>query len=437
MRRIIMEKRTYRFIVLWVVLGVLLAGCSDAKAKTDTVAKVDEKIPLKFWTFEDTETEAYIKRLALVPDTIDLEVTVIPNAQYEQKLRVATNGGGAPDAFMVDGPYIANYAYNGMLKSLDDYVDKAFWDDYVESSRQKCTFNNHIYALSQQETGLVLFYNKDHFAEAGITNIPASWDEAWTYDQLIDAAVKLTQRDASGNVVRFGINPTMNTPDMINEGMTFTLLNWLWNHGFEYVDSKYTTASGYLDSPQSITALNSYAELFNKKIAPLQSVEQGFETGKISMLVHNVSLIGGYETKFPELHFGVMPIPKGMKHYGTTGGWAYGVSSQSKDPANAYQILWALAGTEGHKIHVEWSKAMPSLKSLMELPMYTQDPRLVVALDTIRHARSRDIVPGYAEISPIINELCNSVAYGEKPENLVKSAVAKINRIISKYPALN
>jgi fructooligosaccharide transport system substrate-binding protein len=280
-----------------------------------------------------------------------------------------------------------------------------------------------------------LYYNQDHFTEAEITDVPISWDNAWTYDQILDAAKKLTRRDAQGNITRFGLNPTMYTPDMISEGMTFSILNWLWNHGFEYVDSDYMTASGYLDSPKSIAALNSYGEVFKNKVAPLQAVEQGFQIGRYSMHIANISNVGAYEKQFPDLNFGIMPVPKDVQHYGTTGNWAYGISTQSKDPVNAYQILWAMSGWEGHKIYIEWSKAMPSLKSLMTLPMFTSDPRMMIGVETINHARPRNVGPGYAEISPILNELTNAVAYGEDPKNLVGSAVSKINRTISKYPA--
>jgi ABC-type glycerol-3-phosphate transport system substrate-binding protein len=308
----------------------------------------------------------------------------------------------------------------------------------VTSSQNKCSYNGKIYALSQNESSLILFYNKDHFAEAGITDIPAKWDDAWTYKQLIDAAVKLTKRDASGNIIRYGLSPNMFTPDAINEGMTFTLLNWLWNNGCEYVDKDYKTASGYLDSPQSIKVLQEFGELYTKyKVAPLQNIDQGFQTGKISMWVQNITNVGAFEKNFPELHFGVMPLPQGVNHFGTTGGWNFGISSQSKDPASAYKLLWALSGTEGQKILVEWKKAMPSLKSLMTLPLYTDDPRMLTAIEGLQHARSRDIIPCYAEISPILNELCNSVAYGEDPAALVKSAVGKIDRVIAKYPPLD
>lgn len=422
--------------VLAVLLSCSTIGTLGVNASSDSGSETEKK-KIVFWTYVDTEAQKL--QLDLVPDDIELEVVTIPNQQYEQKLRIATSSGAAPDVFMVDGVYVPNYAYNGMLMELDDYVDPEVFDDYVDSSKQKCMYNDKIYALSQQESSCLLFYNKDHFAEAGITDIPTSFEDAWTYDELIDAAIKLTKRDEAGNIIQYGLQPTMGTPDSINEGMTFTLLNWLWNHGFEYVDPDYTTASGYLDSPESIEALQSYADLFTKyQVSPLQAIEQGFQTGKVSMWIHNCSQIGGFEKNFPDLNFGAMPLPKGINHYGTSGGWCYGISSQCKDPESAYKVLNALAGTEGHKIHCEWNKAMPSMKSLIDtLPYITEDPMMVIAGEAIKEARPRKLPAGYAEISPILNEVCNAIAYGEDVEEQVKAAVPKINRIISKYPPVD
>lgn len=395
-----------------------------------------EKPKIDFWYFGDEfTTEHFNNLLTPVKDEVDVKLVLIPNAQYENKLRIATNSGNAPDVFMVDGVYTANYASVGILAPLDDYWPDEDFKDYVQSSQEKCSYQGQKYAVSQQESSCVLFYNKDLFETAGITDIADSIDNAWTYDRLIEAAQQLTIRDDSGQTIQYGLQPSMSTPDVNNEGQTFIYTNMIWNLGGEVTDPDVTTASGYMDSEKTIAAIQLYADLFNKyNVSSLQTIEQGFQTGKVAMLIHNISMIGGLESSFPDLNFGVMPLPKGENQYGTSGGWNYGMSTQCEQPEAGWKVLDALSGKEGHLIHCQTNGAMPSRLSTIELmPNLVEDNRLKIASDLIKIARPRPITPAYFEISPLISDAFNAAAFGEDPAVVAKTAAEKIDKILAKY----
>lgn len=401
------------------------------------MAESSGKVKITFWYFGDEFfLESLQSRADTIADKVEVEFVMVPYDQYETKLRIACNSGQAPDMFMVDGVYTANYAMMGMLLPLDEYWSADDFADYVQTSQDKCSYNGIRYAMSQQESSCVLFYNKDMFEAAGITDVPATFADAWTQDQLIEVAKKLTITDASGQITQYGLQPGMATPDIVGEGATFTFLNWFWNNGGEVTDPELKTAVGYFDSEVSIAAIESYAKLFNEyKVSPLQTITQGFETGKIAMLIHNASMIGGFEKNFPDLHFGVMPLPKGTDHqYGTSGGWNYGISSQTKHPAEAFMMLDAVCGKEGHLAHCERTGAMPSRYSTIEaLPKLSSDPRLMIAVDLIKAGRARPITPAYAEISPIMIEAVNAVCYGADAAQTAQTAAKKMDRILAKY----
>lgn len=424
-------------IILILVTMVLSTGVLLSEGSKEAVKKSQQSGPIAIWTFINKDEAAIIKD-EIIPESktgVAVDFVLIPSGEYEQKLRIALNSGTAPDIFYVDGVYTANYAYNGALMSLDKYWDRADFEDYVQSSQDKCQLKGSIYAASLYETSCVLFYNKDHFSKAGLTSAVTAVKDAWTYDQLVDAAKKLTITDPKGSTVQFGLLPGMSSPDVGNEGATFTDLLWLWNHGGEVTDPQMKTAIGYFDGEKSKTALRSYAELFQTlKVSPLESVTQGFQTGKISMMIHNISNSSGFTRNYPGLNYGVMPVPVGERAYSTSGGWNIAISAQCKNPDRAWKVLSALTGKEGHASFCDRLNYMPSRKSTLASVKKFQEYPLSVGIELLKsNPRARPITPAYAEISPLIAEAFNAAAFGENVDKVAADAAKKIDKILKKY----
>ena len=45
---------------------------------------------------------------------------------------------------------------------------------------------------------MIIYYNKKIFDEAGVPYPPTKWTEAWTWDEFVNVAKKLT-KDKNGN----------------------------------------------------------------------------------------------------------------------------------------------------------------------------------------------------------------------------------------------
>ncbi|WP_165971906.1 extracellular solute-binding protein [Paenibacillus piri] len=439
--------------MLWPLLMVTFlvwatAGCSGDKPESakavnnESKQEANKSAPaakpkLVYWTSRSQTDTDRVKAeiLADVTKEIDLEIVLIPGAEYENKLRIAISGGNAPDVFDVDGVYTSNYAYGGALLPLDKYWDNKDYDDYVQSSKDKTTYNGKKYAASLYESSVVLYYNKDHFEKAGITNVPTKVSDAWTFEQYLDAAKKLTIRDTSGKVTQYGAIPYgWTTPDDTSESASFTHFLNLWNHGAEVLDPKLMTAKGYLNSDKTVQVLQEYQDYFQKyKISPLEKIVQGFETGKISMIIANISNTYTYKSKFPDLKFGVMPLPRGDKNYGSSGGWNIGISAKTKNPDAAWKVVNAITGKDGHKKFTEMFNYMPSRKSALDSNTALKEFPLSLAKELMNNARARPVTPAYAELSPIFAEMMNAVAYGGNPRELANKAADNIDKALKKY----
>lgn len=112
------------------------------------------------------------------------------------KMMAMIAGGDAPDILHLNTGNFEAFAARGVLMPLDDRVAEAdvdmsvFWDLAVEGSR----WDGTLYAMPSYLSNHVLYYNKDHFDDAGL----AYPDETWTWDDVREAAIALT-RDTTGD----------------------------------------------------------------------------------------------------------------------------------------------------------------------------------------------------------------------------------------------
>ncbi|WP_167859465.1 ABC transporter substrate-binding protein [Paenibacillus cymbidii] len=411
-----------------------------ASVKPSAAPSTGAKTKVTYWTIRTQDQVDLIKSKMLgeLLKEIDLDIVPVPAADYENKLRIAISGGNAPDMFDVDGVYTSNYAYSGALLALDKYWDKADYDDYVQPAKDKTGYNGKIYAASLHDSSLVLYYNKDLFAKAGITNVPTKVSDAWTYAQFLDAAKKLTVTDASGKITQYGAIPDgWLAPDNSTEGASFTRFLWVWNHGGEVLDPQNKTANGYLNSDKTLAALQEYQDFYQKyKVSPLEAItkdQSGFENGKLAMYISNIGTTATLNTKYPDIKYGVMPLPKGEKQYGSSGGWNVGIYAKSKNPDAAWKVINAITGKAGHKQFTELFNFIPSRKSTLEARTDLAQYPLSMAKEEMNNARARPVTPAYAEVSPIFAEMMSSIAYGGNVKDLANKAVDNIDKALKKY----
>jgi len=120
----------------------------------------------------------------------------------------AIAAGSPPDVYH-DMPLKQPELYaNGTAMTLNDLVEASPWspEDLSPVDMQACTWFGEIkqMPLWHDLTGHSFYvYRTDFLDEAGIPH-PARHGGLESYDQLYDVAQKLTQRDASGNVSRWG-----------------------------------------------------------------------------------------------------------------------------------------------------------------------------------------------------------------------------------------
>ncbi|WDZ82905.1 extracellular solute-binding protein [Micromonospora cathayae] len=116
---------------------------------------------------------------------VKVEIQPLENEAFKAKLTTATQAGSPPDLFQSWGGGVLKQQVDaGLVKDLTDDV-KPWIDTLLPLALEPYTIDGRIYGVPF-DLGMVGFwYNKDHFAKAGITAPPATWA------QLLDAVTKI------------------------------------------------------------------------------------------------------------------------------------------------------------------------------------------------------------------------------------------------------
>jgi multiple sugar transport system substrate-binding protein len=186
------------------------------------------------------------------PD-VAIKMQAAPWDQYFQtaELRLGSKDKSI-DLIYVDVPLIASYASRGFLAPVDPGLDTSA---LVPSSLNAGKYDGKLYALPINNSAQVLFFNKKLFADAGVTPpdglIPGGTatqaqaneiasSKRWTWEQVADAAQKLTQKKG-GKTAVWGFSM-----DQINE--LYQLQPLGESLGTDVISPDGKTAHGYLQS---------------------------------------------------------------------------------------------------------------------------------------------------------------------------------------------
>jgi multiple sugar transport system substrate-binding protein len=219
------------------------------------------------------------------------------------KFLTASTAGQAPDVMVWDRFLTSLYAPKGVLAPINEYMtrDKIDPKGFYEQALKELSVGNNLYGLPLTVDARALFYNRKLLREAGITP-PRTWEE------LRQAAIKLTKRDASGKLIQSGF--------ALDDVGLFNM--WLQQAGGSMLTTDLSKSN--FNSPAGLRVLAFWDQLLNKDKVYEAGFGRGegnaqdpFVTGKIAMLYSGPWMINGYR-KFgaKTLDFGIVP-PTGSR----------------------------------------------------------------------------------------------------------------------------
>lgn len=396
-------------------------------------AEAENEITLEFWNAQvPIHMQNYLNDRAKAFETVHPNVTVnvqsFPLSEYFQKFLTAYIGGSAPDVCWVDSPMIANYVESDILLCLDDYISEEEKEDYFEAPLRDMNYKGHIYTLVAHQSTEAIFYNKQMFEKAGITDIPTSYEDAWTWDEFLEVCIKVTEINSEKDKKVWAL-----THEPIDT--LYAVQPYIYQNNGSLLSPDSSKADGYLNSPETVEALTWWRDMFYKyKLRTIEPLPDMLPTGNAAMLQGNPYKAYDMAQRYPDFEFGVMPLPMNVKRAVNCGGWHYCIPKQTKNREMALEFLKWMAGKEGHKGWIETSGYMPAMKSVYEaLPKFKEYPYTIYEEGLEKYAVSRPVTPAWGFMNDTFRNILYDIATGTDVKTRLDTAVFNIERELKKY----
>ena len=322
------------------------ASSAPASSAPDTASASpaqQEKINITFSLWGDpAEQETTQKALDVynnLQDKVYVKALQIGRDEYNEKLQTMATSGGMPDCGMVAEDTVLGWARDGLMSDVDIYAGQENLPlDYLAFK-----YNGKTVAYSAANEVLGLWYNKKMFDTAGVPYPPATLDKAWTWDQFIDVAKKLTL-DAKGkhpgdagfdknNIVQYGA--------YVNQ-YTWQLEVWAKSNGGNFFSAD---GKSVVFDDAAIEALQKVADLhLVENVAPLNDGTQdnGFASslgaGNVAMCTEG-QWATGFRTGLKDIDYGVGVLPYMKQKVNICTGGPTGVFATSKHKEEAADFL--------------------------------------------------------------------------------------------------
>ncbi|HMS54748.1 MAG TPA: sugar ABC transporter substrate-binding protein [Fimbriimonadaceae bacterium] len=195
---------------------------------------------------------------------------------YAAKMVLSFVAKAEPDIMMLDASSAALFINNGVLADLEPLIanDPTFRkDDFFPNVMDIARRGSSLFAIPQDFTPMVMYYNKRIFDRLGVAYPKAGW----TIEQFRETAKRLTR---DGETHGFVVKNWM--PGWVM---------WIWNFGGDVVSPDGSSASGYFDGPSAVKAVQFLHDLVHvDKSAPTlsQVASMGvdpFVNGKAAMTI--------------------------------------------------------------------------------------------------------------------------------------------------------
>jgi multiple sugar transport system substrate-binding protein len=340
-------------------------------------------VTVQYWTpGEDLGAAKVVIQKFTEAKGIKVEHTFVPltaGTQASEKLMAAVAGGEPPDVAYFDRFLIASWAARDALTDITDLAqrDNVKAEDFLSYTWKEAVYCDKVYGLPTTTDARALYYNRAHFAKAGLDPdvAPKTWSE-------IDAMhEKLTKGDAKDGYSQIGMIPW------------YPWLEWmLYVWDFEKHKCIVNTDPWLQTADWMTKYAKSYdiaaVDAFGSQFGP--DAQDPFGNGLISMMQHGSWMLRTYKQYFPDLDYEVAPMPGPASATGRNlaGGWSVVLPKGVKHMEEGWQFANYYTSPEAQ--YILFRDASEGLASL-EIPTrvaVANDPTIAFA----QHPKAKNFI---------------------------------------------
>lgn len=372
-----------------------------------------------------------------------IKATPVFTGSYDDtlmKTRAAIKAGKPPAAVIMSANFLTDLVIENEIQPFDDLIKadgrsaESFMGQFFPALAPNAVIDRKVYGVPFHNSTPLLYYNADHFKEAGLDpdKPPVTWQE-WE-----DAARKLTKRDGD-RVTRWGVMMPSN----------YDYGGWLLqaltlSNGGQYFNPEYG-GEVYYDSPTTLGALTFWSDLARKdKVLPTgetkgPAVTASFLAGQASTVVLSTGSLTfvRQNAKFP---FRVAFVPRNVRNAVPIGGASL-VQPVDLDPAQrkaGWELIKWMTSPEKSGW---WSRAtgyfapnraaydLPAMKDFL-----AENPDAKTAIDQLTYAKPWFATYKTVAVRKAIEDELQAVLSGkQEPKAALARAQKKADEIMRPY----
>ncbi|MER7366439.1 extracellular solute-binding protein [Nonomuraea wenchangensis] len=338
-------------------LGAAAAACGSGGGTAGAGAT---RLQFMYWgsTFEKTAVEKMLRSFAEKNPGVEVKPLFTPD-EYDVKLNSLIAGGNVPDLGYVPMSMSYRLAEQGKLVNLFPYLKKYpqlagyLPDAYLWYGPDQ------LHGVATANEIELLWYSKAAIAEAGIAAPPAVAASAWSWDQLVENAYKLTVDQNGRHPDESGFDPKQVRQFGVSVSITYAAAwyGFLRSNGADFADEAGKRC--LLDTPEAIQVFQNLQDLIHKhRVAPgpgqLAATGDDVPGTNILLKTKRVAMV-------VDGHWALLDMNESKVDYGI------GVLPKYSEPFTTSQVAGASSVFAGGK-HVE---------EAVELFAFHIDPRYV------------------------------------------------------------
>lgn len=416
--------------------AVALAACSSSGSSGSTTsansgtagsggsATTSSPVTLTFWgTYGNGGNKAQTSVLekTIIPaferqnPNIKINYVDVPYDSLLQKLTTGAAGGNLPDLVRSDITWVAKFASLGVFAQLDgkmpnfDTLAKADYPGTLETTK----WQGHYYGLPLDTNTRVLISNKQALASAGISAPPK------TFADLQADAAKLVAKKI---------------PVFADSGLqAWNILPWIWSGGGEITNPQLTKATGYLNGPKSVAAVQMLVNLYKQGAVPnlivgnqgATSTQDGLPKGTYATILDGPWEQPIFAQQYKGFQPNYSPMPAGSGgSVSVVGGEDIVMTSNSPNQAAAEKFI---AFTQSPAFQLPMAKTgQMSVVASLAAKEVAATPYLADYAAQLKTAKARPEVPESPQIDTVLQDDLTPAFQGKTSvqDALTKAAAA-------------
>jgi multiple sugar transport system substrate-binding protein len=327
---------------------------------------------------------------------------VVNWSDYINKILTSVASGDAPDIINIATEGVEFGLSKDLFLPLTNYVKqdesvKALMADIDPNLLKGFTKGEDTYLVPNNWNAMVMYYNEDMFAKAGIKR-PS---DDWTWDEFLAASKKLTSGQGGEKKYGFGL-----------QNYTFAYIPWLYSNGASLASDDLSKPT--LNSPKTIESMKFLVK--EHGVAPEPAGTEAndlFTAGKVAMVAAPANLSSTLIKGSPDLKFGIVPMPKKSEKATVFGAAGFSIYKNSKNRDLAWELLKELASQDVQKAWATLGTSNPTTHTAATSKVFLGRHRDAKYLyDTIKYAKPVAAPTFFTSLEPAFQRAIASILAG-------------------------